>query len=131
MKEVTPDNLAAALMKELEQYSNDVTEGIKESVDRVAKEANEEIKRHITFKQPTKAYVKSFRIKKTYDSHYRRERTWHADKSQARLTHLLENGHALHQGGRTDAFPHIIYGEKLAQQRMEELAKEAIKNAGR
>ncbi|WP_102049563.1 hypothetical protein [Pygmaiobacter massiliensis] len=131
MKEVTPDNLAAALMKELEQYSNDVTEGIKESVERVAKEANEEIKDHITFKQHTKKYVKSFRIKKTYDSHYRRERTWCVANGQHRLTHLLEKGHALHQGGRTDAFPHIIYGEKLAQERMEELAKEAIKNAGR
>jgi len=42
----------------------------------------------------------------------------------------LENGHALSQGGRSRKYPHIKYGEELAQRRMEELAREAIENAG-
>ena len=48
-----------------------------------------------------------------------------------RLTHLLEKGHALWQGGRAKAYPHIQYGEELAKKRMEELSMEVIKNANK
>lgn len=124
------DEYVEALERELKNYSEEITEGVKKSVDIVGKEVNAEIKKHITFKQHTKEYVKSFRIKKTYDKKYKRVRTWCVVNGQYRLTHLLENGHALAQGGRTKAFPHIKYGEEIAKIRMEELTKEVIRNAG-
>lgn len=128
---MTADEFAEALERELISYSDEVTEGIKNVIDTVAKEVNEEIKRHITFKQPTKKYVKAFRIKKSYhESKYNKTNVWYVAKPHYRLTHLLENGHALAQGGRTRAFPHIKYGEELAKARMEELTEEVIRNAG-
>lgn len=123
------DDLANEIVKELTNYSEVVTVGIKKAVDVVSKEVNEEIKSHISFKQGTGKYVKSFRIK-TVEDKYNKNSTWYSTDGQYRLTHLLEKGHAKRGGGRTKAFKHIEYGEELAQKRMEELAKEAIENAG-
>ncbi|CAM2079366.1 MAG: Phage protein, HK97 gp10 family [uncultured Clostridium sp.] len=125
------DEFVAALSKELSSYSEEITEGIKKSVDIVGKETNAEIKKHITFNQITGDYVKSFRVKKVHESKNKKIKTWYVANGNHRLTHLLENGHALWQGGRTEAYPHIKYGEELARKRMEELSMEVINNANK
>ncbi|QXE19998.1 hypothetical protein [Clostridium sp. 001] len=130
MSSVKVDEMADLIAEYMSNYTEEVTQGIKKSVDTVSKEVNEEIKNHITFKQHTGKYVKAFRIKKIYEDGYKKVNTWYVGNGQYRLTHLLENGHALHQGGRAKAYPHIKYGEELAKKRMVELAKEAVENAG-
>lgn len=129
MTAIKIDDLAAAILGELESYSQAVTDELKKAVEVVAAEANEEIKNRIAFKQRTRDYVKAFRLKTTYESKFAKRKTWYVTNGQYRLTHLLEHGHALRQGGRARAYPHIKYGEELAQRRMEELAKEAIELA--
>lgn len=124
------DEMADLIAEYLSNYTQGITDEIKRDVDTVAKEVNEEIKNHITFEQPTGEYVKAFRIKTSYEDRYNKRKTWYVANGQHRLTHLLEKGHALHQGGRARAYPHIKYGEELAKRRMEELAREAIENAG-
>lgn len=124
----TIDNLAAEISKQLEEYSQEVTDAIKKVVDVVAKEVNEEIKNHINFKEVTGDYVKAFRIKTTQNTRFNKINVWHVTNGQYRLTHLLEKGHALRNGGRSSAFPHIIFGQELAEKRMVELSKEAISN---
>lgn len=120
------DELANAIAKELEDYTEAVTNDIKKAVDTVGKEVNEEIKSHITFKQLTGKYVKAFRVKTSYEDKFNKRNTWYVANGEHRLTHLLEKGHELRDGGRSQAYPHIKYGEELAIKRMEELAKEAI-----
>lgn len=129
MSTVEVDGLADLITEYMSNYSQDVTNQIKRAVDIVADEANQEIKNHITFKQHTGDYVKAFRIKKAYEDGYKKVNVWYVKDPYYRLAHLLENEHALRQGGRTKAYPHIKYGEELAQKRMEELAKEAIEFA--
>ncbi|WP_291634547.1 hypothetical protein [Clostridium sp.] len=130
MNTVSIDNLADAIVNELENYSESITTGVKVAVDTVAKEVNAEIKAHVTFTEHSRKYVKAFRIKSVYDGKYNKGKTWYVANGQYRLTHLLEKGHAKIGGGRTDAFPHIIFGNDLAIRRMQELSKEAIENAG-
>lgn len=127
---ISIDNLASEIVKELENYNENVTNEIKKAVDVVSKECKEEIKNHIEFKQHSGDYVKAFRLKTVSQDKYSKHITWYVGDGQYRLTHLLEKGHALHQGGRARAYHHIIYGEQLAKKRMEELSKEAITNAG-
>lgn len=123
-------NLAAAIEAELSQYSDLVTEMVAEAVETVSEEVNEEIKAHVTFDQPTGKYVKAFRIKKFNPSRYEHTYVWHVAPPHYRLTHLLEHGHALRNGGRSRAFPHIIFGEQLAEKRLSELTERAVQDAG-
>lgn len=124
------DDFASDLMAELKNYSQDITDGMKKSIDVVGKEVNATIKEHVTFKG-SGAYVKSFRIAKTSEDFYSKTKTWYVADPHYRLTHLLENGHAMPQGGRSKAYPHIKYGADLAEKRMLELSKEAVENARR
>ena len=126
----SPEEFSAALDSVLDGYTDDVTTRQKKAVDTTAKEVNEVIKEHITFKQHTHDYVKAFRVKKTFEDTFEKRKTWYVAAPEYRLTHLLENGHALWQGGRTAAFPHIKYGEEIAEQRMVELSIEAAKKGG-
>ena len=126
------NRLAAAIGHELQAYSDSVSEKIGEAVEIVAKEVNDEIKQHVTFRERTGKYIKAFRVKKVYTgSKYNHSRIWHVQSPHYRLTHLLENGHALRNGGRAQAFTHIIYGEQLAERRMQELTEQAVQDAGR
>lgn len=131
MRLVKSDELADLIAEYMSNYSQEVTENLKKAVDIVTDEVNQEIKDHISFKEHSGKYVKSFRVKTSYEDKFNKRKTWYVANGQYRLTHLLENGHTLRQGGRARAFPHIKYGEELAQKRMEELSKEAIENAGR
>lgn len=131
MSGVQVDEMADLIAEYMSNYTEVVNEEMKKAVDNVAKEVNKEIKSHVTFKQPTGDYVKSFRIKKTYEGRFSKTKTWYVAEPHYRLTHLLEYGHALVNGGRSKEFPHIKYGEELAERRMEELAKEAIENANK
>jgi len=123
--------LAAAIESELQSYSQSVSQKIGEAVELVAKEVNDEIKAHVTFKQQTGLYVKAFRIKKINTGNkLNHSRIWHVASPHYRLTHLLEHGHALRNGGRARAFPHIRFGEELAERRMQELTEKAVQDAG-
>ena len=128
---VSIDDLSDVFMKELMDYSSDVTEGVKDAVDVVGKEVNAEIKSHIGFKSHTGKYIKSFRVTKTYEDGYKKVNTWYVANHEYSLTHLLEKGHAMPQGGRSKAYPHIKYGAELAEKRMQELASEAIEKANK
>lgn len=130
MNAISIDGLADAIKAELSEYTEEITTAQKKAVDVVANEVNKTIKEHISFKQHSGDYVKSFRVAKTYEDLYCRKKTWYVKEPQHRLTHLLENGHALPQGGRSKAYPHIKYGEEIAEQRMVELSEEAVERAG-
>ena len=113
-----------AVQAVLAGYRDDVIKGMDEAAKKAIDLCRDEIKSHVTFQQPTGAYVASMTVKKTKTSSEGCEYTWYA--KEYRLTHLLENGHAKVNGGRTRAFPHIRYGEQVANTFFEEQLRQIL-----
>jgi len=125
------DDLAAEIMKNLQEYTDDVTAGIKKAEDITAKECEE----NLTNDSPvgvTGRYEKGWNVTVTLNTPTEKHTVIH--NKEYRLTHLLENGHALRRGGRTigkgktSAFPHIKKNEVKANADFEQRVREVIEN---
>ena len=104
---VTVDNLAKAIMKELEEFKDVTEEACDKGVSETAKEALSKL--HTAHPSGSgkygswDKYNKGWTVKKT-----KRDKTATIhNATDYQLTHLLEKGHALKGGGRAQAFPHI------------------------
>lgn len=110
------DDLVEAVRGELEEYAEEVTGDVKQAVKEVARATVKEVKA----KSPAKTgnYKKGWgqvKVSETEGSIVIAIR----NKNYYWLTHLLENGHALKNGGRTRAFPHIKLAEDFAARELE------------
>lgn len=111
-QKVTVDNLAKAIMDELEAFQGVTEEACDKGVTETAKEAVNELRSaHPAgsgeYGSWDKKYNKGWKVMQTKtDKRYHKKATIH-NATDYRLTHLLEKGHALRGGGRARAFPHI------------------------
>lgn len=98
---ISIDQLGEAISKELTLYSTNVIEGIKKeakkSMDRLVKET----KATAPVGKRQKHYRDSIKSKKVSENDRSVSYLWYVEGSDYRLSHLLENGHALRNGGRT------------------------------
>lgn len=117
------ENLQSEVMKYLTDYVEDIEEGVEEVTDKICKEAVTELKQTSPKRQGTRKnpYWKGWTKKK--ESKGRRYTTKIYNKTNYQLTHLLENGHATRNGGRTKAQPHI----KPVEEKYNKLYEEEIK----
>lgn len=133
MSQVTikPDQLAREILKNLDDYTDNVRVKVDEAVGEIAKESQKKLRAttgaegsNVWRKYPTGWTTKSTRRKG-----YRKEEVWNS--RYYRLTHLLENGHVIKNGtgrtyGRTRSFEHIGPINDEAQEKLEEKIREAI-----
>lgn len=119
------DNLARAIEIELEKYSQEVADKVKECTEEVAKECVQELKMTSPVSKKTggKHYAKGWTYKKEFEDksgvRYRIR-----NKTKPQLTHLLEYGHAKTNGGRVEAKPHIKKAEENAKEKLLKRFKE-------
>lgn len=122
-QKIAIDKLADEVNKSLEEYAKVTNDGVKEAVKTVAKDVRDQIEK--TAPKDTGKYAKSWSVKATKESSNAYEMTVYS-KKHYRLTHLLENGHALRQGGRTKAMPHIEPAEQMGIKELEEEIKKRV-----
>ncbi len=120
----------------LDEYGDNVTEGVRVAVKEVAKTAQKEVKAASPVRKSTGlrggkyksgAYKRGWTIAESKESRLRSEAIVY-NKNHYYLTHLLENGHKLVKGGRTigtvRTFPHIRKAEENAIKNMERVVRE-------
>lgn len=101
---VSVDGLADAIMDALQEFETEATEAVKESVVSAADACLASVKANSP--KDSGDYQKGWRVKKVYEGeHDMLVRVYNKDHYQ--LTHLLEDGHANVDGGRTEGKPHI------------------------
>lgn len=115
MAKVKIDELADAIIKELSEYNQEVTDGVKQEVKSVANECKTGIQQNSP--SQTGRYRKGWRVKTMYES-AEDIRISIYNKTDYQLTHLLENGHAKVNGGRVEGKPHIGPAEQNAEQKL-------------
>lgn len=119
-QKVRPEELAIAIIAELENYQQEVTDAIKADVKETAKECVKEIK----MKAPVRTgeYKRGWKYEIEYESNTDiRVRVYNSAKPK--LTHLLEFGHASRNGGRVPGIQHIAPAEKNAVKKLEKKAR--------
>ena len=118
-------DLSAEVMRQLNEYADLTTEGMKEAVQKAGKTVQKEIKG--TAPKRTGAYGKSWTVKKTNESSRALEVTVHS-RNRYQLAHLLEFGHAKRGGGRVAAQPHIAEAEQKGIEQLEQEIERCIKH---
>lgn len=126
---ISIDDLAAEVNDLLQEYGAKVYDQVVVASDEIAKETVKELRE--TSPKDSGAYAKAWRHSKadgvipglSYG------RVVHVRSPHYRLTHLLEYGHALRQGGRAAARPHIKKAEQNAITKFVHRLTEGIKNA--
>lgn len=121
---VTPDQLAAAVSDILSEYGDECADVLEDSIKTVTKKAQSELKGAGSF-GGTGKYRKGWKtkIEKTRIS----VDAVVYNAAEPGLTHLLENGHALANGGRSRAFPHIAPVNDEAQTEVIDLLERKLK----
>ncbi len=110
------DDLAKEVMRGLDEYADVTTEQVKKAV----RKAGNTVRREIQENAPknTGDYAKSWAVKKVRESSHTLELVVYS-KNRYQLTHLLEFGHCLRNGGRTRAIPHIAPAEEKGIEQLE------------
>lgn len=110
----------------LNEYKQDVQEGIAKSAEEVAKHGRDELKR--TSPKKTGSYRKGWSIH-TSKTMYNIETIIH-NKTNYQLTHLLEKPHATRNGGVTTPIVHIKPVEQKCIAEFEKDVESIIENGG-
>lgn len=120
------DRLADELVQAVKEYTDNVAEGVRKTVDKTAREVLKEAQ--ALAPKRTGEYAKTFTITKDDGYGVTRRIIW--NKKHYRRVHLLEFGHAKVNGGRVPAYPHLRPAyEKYAENLPDEI-KRIIKNGG-
>lgn len=122
-------DLGDIISETIHEYSDSVKEAIDDSVSETAKEVRDMVKEKAPVR--TGRYKKSIAIRREEEVFGNKRRRVYARSPHYRLTHLLEKGHALRNGGRTRAFKHWEPAEEYATKTHTERVIKAIESGGK
>lgn len=126
---ISISDLNDSIFKVLSEYKENIDEEVKETANKIAKEAKEDLMNDSprSKKERSQKYYKGWAIKKKINKKGKSVLAiW--NKTNYRLTHLLEFGHNLKNGKKAKAVPHIRkVEEKMSKEFEEELKKKITK----
>ena len=127
-RNVSIDQLGDAIANELTIYSRGVTDGIKKEAQKSIKKLVKETKATAPVGNRTKHYRDNITSRKVAETDRGATYQWYVKDPDYRLSHLLENGHALRNGGRYEGTGFIHKAEVSIVEEFEKAVEEVIKN---
>ncbi len=124
-KRVKIEQLAQAVMDEMNEYKDLVDLGMRTAVKKAGKSVQADIKAGAP--KETGGYSRSWSVKNTKENSHALEVTVYS-RNRYQLAHLLEFGHAKRGGGRTRAQVHIAPAEEKGIRQLEEDIKRSIRH---
>ena len=125
---VNIESLSDAINRELTIYSQEVTDKIKKEAKSSMKELVKKTKETAPVGKRNKHYRDSIRSRKVRENDRGAEYQWYVDGPDYRLSHLLENGHALRDGGRFEGTHFIADASDPILAEFERKVQEAVRN---
>ena len=122
-KKVSIEEMAEAINTQMEEYATLATTEMKAAVKKTATSVKKEIQSNAP--EDTGAYKKSWATKTQSQGTHSISMVVYS-KNRYQLAHLLEKGHALRNGGRVAARPHIAPAEENGKTLIEELIRSAL-----
>lgn len=118
--------LSPKMQEMLNQYASKITDKVKV----LAKETATELTKNTKKDSPklTGEYKRHISCKKTKETSTNAVYTWYVKDPEYRLTHLLTNGHATRNGGRTKSNPYLSKNVIDAENKYVKGVKEIIEN---
>jgi hypothetical protein len=127
-KLVNIDQLNDAIINSLEDYNREVVDGLKKVTKQAMNQLVKDSKATAPVGKRSKHYRDNITSKTLSESDFGLSKLWYVKGSDYRLTHLLNNGHALRDGGRypgTNFLGNAV--DKIVPDFMKEL-EEVLKN---
>lgn len=129
MIRIKPNELANYLEGELAAYHKDIVDGIKKETNKSMLKLVKKTKEQ-QFKQDTGEYRKHITSKTVWEDTRGITKVWYVRAPHYRLTHLLENGHAKKNGGRTVAYHFVRDAANEVKSEYLANVEKVIKNGG-
>lgn len=127
-KSIGFDQLSNAINRELTMYGKEVITGVKKQAKDHMKQLVETTRATAPVGNRSKHYRDSITSKKMHENDLSVEYIWYVDGSDYRLSHLLEKGHALRNGGRTSGTHFIQNASDPILESYIKAVEEVIKN---
>lgn len=128
MSTISVDQLQEAISKELTIYNKNVIEGIKQEAKNSMSQLVRTTKATAPVGNRDQHYKDSIKSRKTAETDRSVSYTWYVDGPNYRLSHLLENGHALRNGGRVEGTHFIKNASDPILEDYLKAVEEVIKN---
>lgn len=125
---VSIDRISEAINQELTLYSNHVIEGVKDEAKKSVKALVKETKATAPVGRRKKHYRDNISSRKLSENDRSITYQWYVKGQDYRLSHLLEHGHQLRNGGRTQGTGFIARATDSILADYEQAIEEVIRN---
>ena len=129
MSNVDINRLAGTIRTTLNTYSRQIVDGVEKAADETVKEMVKETKQRPKGRFSTGQYARAIASQVGENTISARSRIWYVKAPRYRVTHLINNGHAIRGGGHYSGDKHVTKATDHAIERFETRVREVIENA--